>query len=241
MYLKTMEYIMEQQKNNSTGHKLTALIVDDEVHIIDFLRMGFEYEGFQVAIAKTGPEALQMAISVRPDIIILDVMLPGVDGFEVTRQLRTHDDVAIIMLTAREDVDDRVTGLDLGADDYVTKPFAFKELIARVRAVLRRRGKTSGDLLSFQDITLDRSSRFVTAHSQPVELTPREFDLLEFFLMHPRQVLTRDIILARVWGYDYVGDDNIIEVYVRHLREKLGDNPPRLLQTVRGVGYVLRG
>ena len=236
-----MENTTENTKSDGVARKMTALIVDDETHIIDFLRMGFEYEGFYVAVAQTGPEALKMATSVRPDIIVLDVMLPGIDGFEVMRQLRVHGDVAIIMLTAREDIDDRVTGLDLGADDYVTKPFAFKELIARVRAVLRRYGKTAGDLLSFQGITLDRTSRLITAHGLPIELTPREFDLLEFFLMHPRQVLTRDIILARVWGYNYVGDDNIIEVYVRHLREKLDDNPPRLLQTVRGVGYVLRG
>lgn len=236
-----MENTIENTKSDGVARKLTALIVDDEAHIIDFLRMGFEYEGFYVAVAKTGPEALKMVASVRPDLIILDVMLPGIDGFEVMRQLRVHGDVAIIMLTARENVDDRVTGLDLGADDYVTKPFVFKELIARVRAVLRRYGKTAGDLLSFQSITLDRTSRLVTSHGLPIELTPREFDLLEFFLMHPRQVLTRDVILAHVWGYNYVGDDNIIEVYVRHLREKLDDNPPHLLQTVRGVGYALRG
>jgi two-component system response regulator MprA len=145
------------------------------------------------------------------------------------------------MLTAKDDIDDRVAGLDLGADDYVTKPFAFKELMARVRAVLRRHGNNFADILTFHGITLDRGTRIVTHDEQPVELTPREFDLLELFLIHPRQVLTRDIILARVWGYDYVGDDNIIEVYVRHLREKLNDNPPRLLQTVRGIGYTLRG
>ncbi|GAC1394216.1 MAG: hypothetical protein NVS4B11_11770 [Ktedonobacteraceae bacterium] len=148
--------------------------------------------------------------------------------------------VGIIMLTAREEVDDRVTGLDLGADDYVTKPFAFKELMARTRAVLRRHGKTIGDTVTFHGITLDRATRIVTRDGISIELTPREFDLLEVFLMNPRQVLTRDVILARVWGYDYEGDDNIIEVYVRHLREKLHDNPPQLLQTVRGVGYTLR-
>ncbi|QBD78183.1 response regulator transcription factor [Ktedonosporobacter rubrisoli] len=219
----------------------TALIVDDEPQIVDFLQMGFAYEGFRVVVATNGPDAVQAAAAQRPDIIILDIMLPGFDGLEATRQIRRGQDVAIIMLTAKEDVDDRVIGLDLGADDYVTKPFAFKELMARVRAVLRRHGNNVTDLLSFQGITLDRGTRVVTRDNQLVELTPREFDLLELLLMHPRQVLTRDVILARVWGYDYVGDDNIIEVYIRHLREKLNDNPPRLLQTVRGVGYTLRG
>ena len=231
----------EHEEQTRSERKPSVLIVDDEPHIIDILRMGFEYEGFHVSVAKNGPEALKLASTFAPDIIILDIMLPGLDGFEVTRQLHTNGDIAIIMLTAKEDVEDRVTGLDLGADDYVTKPFAFKELMARVRAVLRRHGKTVGDVLAFRGITLNRGTHIVTQHGTPVELTPREFDLLEIFLMHPRQVLTRDVILARVWGYNYVGDDNIIEVYIRHLREKLEDNPPRLLQTVRGVGYALRG
>jgi len=229
--------IREEQENK----KPCVLIVDDEQHIVDFLRMGFEYEGFFVSVAANGPEALRVAIAQQPDIIILDLMLPGMDGFEVTRKLRETSEAAIIMLTARENVDDRVAGLDLGADDYVTKPFAFKELMARTRAVLRRHGKTVGDVLAFHGVTLDRATRVVTRNDTPIELTPREFDLLEFLLMNPRRVLTRDVILARVWGYDYDGDDNIIEVYVRHLREKLHDNPPQLLQTVRGVGYTLRG
>jgi len=229
--------IREEQEDK----KPSVLIVDDEQHIVDFLRMGFEYEGFSVSVAANGPEALRVAIAQQPDIVILDLMLPGMDGFEVTRKLRGISATAIIMLTARENVDDRVTGLDLGADDYVTKPFAFKELMARTRAVLRRHGKTVGDVLSFHGVALDRATRVVTRDDTPIELTPREFDLLEFFLMNARRVLTRDVILARVWGYDYDGDDNIIEVYVRHLREKLHDNPPQLLQTVRGVGYTLRG
>ena len=218
-----------------------VLIVDDEPQIRDFLEMGFAYEGFRVLQATTGPEAIRMAIEHQPDIIILDIMLPDLDGLEVTRQLRRCYDVPIIMLTAKDEIDDRVTGLDRGADDYLTKPFAFRELMARTRAVLRRRGNNLADILTFQDITLDRGTHQVTLREQSIDLTPREFDLLELFLMHPRQVLSRDIILSRVWGYDYEGDDNIVEVYVRHLREKLHDNPPRLLQTVRGVGYTLRG
>lgn len=219
----------------------SVLIVDDEPHIVEFLRMGFEYEGFDTHVAMTGNEALRMAKAEHPDIVILDVMLPELNGLDVARRLRRIEDVGIIMLTARETVDDRVAGLDTGADDYVTKPFAFKELMARVRAVLRRRGKSVDRVLAFQDVSLDRESRQVLRGDRAIELTPREFELLELFLIHPRQVLTRDVILAHIWGYDYEGDDNVLEVFVRHLREKLGDNPPRLLQTVRGVGYVLRG
>lgn len=221
--------------------KPVTLIVDDEPQIVEFLRMGFGYEGFSVSVAMTGPEALRAVTTQQPDIVILDIMLPGLNGLEVAQQIRKAHDTGIIMLTAKEDVEDRVTGLDMGADDYVTKPFIFKELMARVRAVLRRRGLQFGEILTFQDVTLNRTTRQVTRDERSIELTPREFDLLEFFMTHPRQVLTRNAILARIWGYSYAGDDNVIEVYVRHLREKLHDNPPQLLQTVRGVGYVLRG
>jgi DNA-binding response OmpR family regulator len=230
-----------QYQMNNTDKQPTALIVDDEPQIVDFLQLGFTYEGFNVQVATTGPEAVQAAMTHHPDIIILDIMLPGLDGIEVTRQLRKTNDAPIIMLTAKGDIDDRVSGLDVGADDYVTKPFAFKELMARVRAVMRRHGNEFADILTFHGVTLDRGTRIVTYNGQAIDLTPREFDLLALFLMHPRQVLTRDIILSRVWGYDYYGDDNIIEVYIRHLREKLNDNPPHLLQTVRGIGYTLRG
>ncbi|HEX9038739.1 MAG TPA: response regulator transcription factor [Ktedonobacterales bacterium] len=221
--------------------RLRALLVDDEPHIIEFLRMGFEYEGFEILTATDGPGALRAALNEKPDIVILDIMLPGMSGLDVARRLRGVSDAAIIMLTARDEIDDRVEGLDTGADDYVTKPFAFRELIARVRAVLRRRGKSLDRTLAFAGIKLDRETRAVTRDGRAIDLTPREYELLEMFLTHPRQVLTRDAILSRVWGYDYAGDDNVIEVYVRHLREKLEDNPPRLIQTVRGVGYALRG
>lgn len=221
--------------------KPTVLLVDDEPQILDFLCLGFSYEGFAVTVARTGPEALQHLARQRPDMVILDLLLPGLDGMAVARQIRQANNTAIIMLTARDEVEDRVAGLEIGADDYVTKPFAFKELMARVRAVLRRQGKYLGDLLTFQGVTLHRATRLVTRDERPIELTPREFDLLELFLMHPGQVLKREAILARIWGYNYGGDDNVIEVYVRHLREKLLDDPPHLLQTVRGVGYVLRG
>ncbi len=228
-------------KKSGEQRKPVVLIVDDEPHIVDFLQLGFEYEGFVVSTAASGQEALTIAFAQHPDIIILDIMLPGIDGLEVTRQLRARSDSAIIMLTAKEGIDDRIMGLDLGADDYLTKPFNFKELMAHVRAVLRRYGKSTEDILTFQDITLDRNAHTVTYRDRPIDLTPREFDLLEFFLMHPRQVLTRSMIETRIWGYDAISDDNIIDVYISHLREKLGDMPPRLLQTVRGVGYALRG
>lgn len=238
---RNVEMAVLHQSNNNTEKQPVVLIVDDEPQIVDFLQMGFAYEGFSVFSALTGLDALQSASKHKPDIIILDIMLPGLDGLEVTRQIRKIHETSIIMLTAKDDIDDRVAGLDVGADDYVTKPFAFKELMARVRAVLRRNGNNIADILTFHDITLDRGTRIVTRTGKSIELTPREFDLLELFLIHPRQVLTRDVILSRVWGYDYFGDDNIIEVYIRHLREKLNDNPPQLLQTVRGIGYTLRG
>jgi two-component system response regulator MprA len=233
--------MMGRNDSGQQEQRFSVLVVDDEPNIVEFLRMGFEYEGFVVHVATDGPEALRSALAVHPDVIILDIMLPGMSGLDVAQRLRTASDAAVIMLTARDAVDDRVTGLDSGADDYVTKPFAFKELMARVRAVLRRKGKTLDRLLSFADLTLDRETRVVTRNGRAIELTPREFELLELFMMHPRQVLTRDVILSRIWGYDYVGDENVIEVFVRHLREKLDDIPPRLLQTVRGVGYALRG
>ncbi len=155
-------------------------------------------------------------------------------------KLRATSDVPIILLTARDEIDDRIMGLDSGADDYVVKPFSVGELAARVRALLRRRQAPTGDVLRLGDLVLDRGSREVTVADKPITLTPREFDLLHLFLRHPRQVLTRDAILEEVWGYDFPGDDNIVDVYVRYLRAKLGDQPPRRIQTVRGVGYVLK-
>jgi DNA-binding response OmpR family regulator len=230
-----------QQATTGPDHRLTLLIVDDEPHILEFLQMGFSYEGFDVLVAASGAEALRLADEHEIDLAILDVMMPGMSGIDVARQLHQTGGTAIIMLTARSDVDDKVVGLEAGADDYVSKPFAFKELLARVRAVLRRHGKNTDRVLAFQDVAMDRETRQVTRGDRVIELTPREFDLLELFLMHPRQVLTRGAILAQIWGYAYDGDDNVIEVFVRHLREKLQDNPPRLIQTVRGVGYCLRG
>ncbi len=230
---------MTQTSIGGLGRRPRALVVDDEQQIVEFLKMGLGYEGFVVQVAENGEDAIRLAMAEPPDIIILDIMLPGMSGFDIARQLRQSKvDAGIIMLTAREGVDDRVTGLNTGADDYLSKPFAFAELLARIRAVLRRRGNNVDRYLAYEDLTMDRETRTVKRGERVVDLTPREFELLELFLMHPRQVLTRDTILTRIWGYDYEGDDNIIEVFVRHLRDKLGEG---LIQTKRGVGYTLRG
>ncbi|HEX6512262.1 MAG TPA: response regulator transcription factor [Chloroflexota bacterium] len=223
-----------------SGQRPKALVVDDEPNIVDFIKLGLGYEGFEVKTARDGLNGLALARDFNPDVIVLDVMLPGMDGMEVCRRIRAQSDAGIVMLTARDEVQDRITGLDRGADDYVVKPFRFEELMARIRAVLRRRGTTRQAVLSFADLRLDQDTHEVWRGEKLVELTPREYDLLKLFLFNPRQVLGKDSILERVWGYDFEGDANIVEVYVRYLREKLGDIPPKLLQTVRGVGYILR-
>ena len=226
----------------ATGNErqIRALVVDDEETILEFLGMGLGYEGFTVETALDGPSALAAADRFRPDVVILDVMLPGLDGIEVCRRLRARGDVAIVMLTAKGEVDERITGLDAGADDYLPKPFRFQELLARIRAVLRRRDIVLHRVLRAGDVTLDRGTREVIRAGRPVELTPREFDLLDLLLAHPGQVFPRETILNRLWGYTFVGDSNVIDVHIGALREKLGDKPPKLIQAVRGVGYVLR-
>lgn len=230
-------------RNNGAGDEkerpARVLVVDDEEIIVEMLTMGLNYEGFEVSVARTGHEALDQARSAKPDIVVLDVMLPGLDGVEVCRRLRATSDVGILMLTARGEVEDRVVGLDSGADDYLVKPFTFRELLARVGAILRRKGVNLQQALRVGDLVLDRQTRRVNRGGKPVELTPREFDMLELFLTHPRQVFSRDVILNRVWGYDYYGDTNVIDVHIRHLREKLEDENRDLIRSVRGVGYSL--
>jgi len=220
------------------------LVIDDETKIVDLLRRGLAYEGYQVDAAYDGETGLSQARREPPDLVILDVMMPGLDGLEVCRRLRAQgwSDLPILMLTARDAVPDRVAGLDAGADDYLIKPFAFDELLARVRALLRRH-RTAGEvqILRFADVVANLVTREVSRGERPINLTAKEFDLLELFLRHPRQVLTRDSIYEQVWGYDFGGESNIIEVYIRYLRSKLeAEGEPRLLQTVRGVGYALR-
>ena len=217
------------------------LVIEDEQKIADFLRRGLTYEGFKIEVCLDGESGLKAARDTPPDLVILDWMLPGLDGLEVCRRLRAGGSVPILMLTAKDSVSDRVKGLDSGADDYVVKPFAFEELIARVRALLRRSHTAEDTILRFADLTLNVSTREVTRGTHKVELTTKEFDLLHFFMRHPRQVMTREMLYDRIWGYDFGGESNILEVYIRYLRSKLeATNEPRLIQTVRGVGYALR-
>ena len=219
------------------------LLVEDDPRLSEFIEAELRLEGYRVTVAPNGMDGLSMARDTQPDLLILDWMLPGISGLDLCLRLRnTGIQVPIIMLTAKDEVPDRVVGLNAGADDYVTKPFSMEELLARVKARLRRTHPEAPDLLEFEDLTLNRLTREVYRGKQLIALTAKEFDLLELLLRHPRQVITRDQILEKVWGYDFMGESNIIEVYIRALRIKLEvSNPKRLLHTVRGVGYVLRG
>lgn len=220
----------------------TILVVDDNLKVVNMLRRTLIYEGYDVFTARDGREALQEAQRKRPDLIILDWLMPEIDGVEVARRIRKADGTPILMLTAKDQLEDRVFGLDSGADDYLVKPFEPQELLARVRALLRRSdAQDELTLLTYEDLSVDLFTRDVKRGLQWIELTPREFDLLVYFLKYPRRVLERERILVDVWGYDFQGDANVLEVFVGHLRQKLEANDaPRLIQTVRGVGYVLR-
>jgi two-component system response regulator MprA len=218
-----------------------VLVIEDEDRIRQFLQRGLTYENYRVDVAGDGPTGLALARENPPDVVVLDWMLPGMDGLEVCRRLRAAGSVPILMLTAKDTVGDRVIGLDAGADDYLVKPFAFDELLARIRALLRRAAPTQPDVLHFADLSLDTGTRQAFRAERAIDLTAKEYELLELFMRHPRQVLTREVIFDRVWGYDFGGESNIIEVYVRYLRQKTEANgESRLVHTVRGVGYVLR-
>jgi two-component system response regulator MprA len=217
------------------------LVIEDEDRIRQFLQRGLTYENYRVDVAGDGPTGLALARENPPDVVILDWMLPGMDGLEVCRRLRAAGPVPILMLTAKDTVGDRVIGLDAGADDYLVKPFAFDELLARIRALLRRAAPTQPEVLHFADLNLDTGTRQAFRGDRAIDLTAKEYELLELFMRHPRQVLTREVIFDRVWGYDFGGESNIIEVYVRYLRQKTeAGGESRLVHTVRGVGYVLR-
>lgn len=218
------------------------LVVEDEERIRQFLQRGLSFEGYRVDVAQDGTTGLDLARENPPDLVLLDVMLPGdIDGLEVCRRLREVSDLPILMLTAKESVEDRVAGLDAGADDYLVKPFAFNELLARVRALLRRAQPTQPQVYRFGDLELDTGTRQGSRSDQLFDLTAKEYELLELFMRHPRQVLTREVIFDRVWNYDFGGESNIIEVYVRYLRQKTEKGGmSRLIHTVRGIGYVLR-
>jgi two-component system response regulator MprA len=222
---------------------VTILVVDDERAVRESLQRALELEGYEIELAEDGRQALdRLASDPQPDAVILDVLMPGVDGLEVCRTLRRSGSrLPVLMLTARTQVEDRVEGLDAGADDYLSKPFALEELLARMRALLRRSGDGTGETLRFADLELDPGTREVRRGGELIELTRTEFSLLELFLLNPRQVLTRSVIFERVWGYDFGFASNSLDVYIGYLRRKTeaGGNP-RLIHTIRGVGYALR-
>jgi DNA-binding response OmpR family regulator len=219
------------------------LLVEDEVKLARFVELELNYEGYQVSIAYDGLTAITAARELHLDLVILDWMLPGLSGLEICRRLRSvGDKVPIILLTVKDEVSDRISGLDAGADDYLVKPFSVDELLARVRTHLRRSHQADkADVLEFEDLSLNRRTREVYRDQRLIELTAKEFDLLEYLLSHPRQIITCDRILEQVWGYDFIGDANVIEPYIRYLRLKLeANNEKCLIQTVSGVGYTLR-
>ena len=227
---------------------MRILVVDDDRAVRESLRRSLQFNGYQVELASDGQQALDAVTAQRPDAMVLDVMMPRLDGLEVCRRLRgTGDDLPVLVLTARDAVSDRVAGLDAGADDYLPKPFALEELLARLRALLRRAvvddaaTGSPANVMRFADLELDPGTRDVRRGERPISLTRTEYSLLELFLAHPKQVLTRGRILEDVWGYDFPTSGNALEVYVGYLRRKTeAEGEPRLLHTVRGVGYVLR-
>lgn len=223
----------------STNPKI--MVVEDEERIRSFLLKGLSYDGYDVRVAEDGKTALHLFDEYRPDLILLDVMLPGMDGLDVCRRIRENSNIPILMLTAKEAIEDRVMGLDAGADDYLVKPFALNELQARIRALLRRAPATPPQIFKFADLELDTGTRRGRRGEFTFDLTIKEYELLELFMRNPRNVLKRDQIYDKVWGYDFGRDSNIIEVYVRYLRQKTeqGDMS-RLIHTIRGVGYVMR-
>lgn len=237
-------------QNDTTERTRTILIVEDEPAISGFVRRGLIFEGFEVEVADNGLDALTHIRDSPPDLLVLDLMLPGIDGIQITRRIRAAEEaegtprLPILMLTARDAVADRVAGLDAGADDYLVKPFDFDELVARVRALLRRTTpatQSGPEILTFENITLNLTSHIAARNDEPIELTPREFDLLAILMRHPNQVLTRQTLMQRVWGEDFFGESNVLEVVIGNLRRALEANDqPRVVQTVRGIGYVLR-
>ncbi len=217
------------------------LVVDDDTAVLSGLRRALALEGFEVLVAEEGARALRLAEDTPPDLVVLDVMLPDIDGLEVCRRLRSFTSVPILMLTARDTVPDRVAGLDVGADDYLIKPFALEELRARIRALLRRAQCQAEGVLSFGDITVNQSTREAFRAGKPLTLTPHQYELLATFLRHPRLALTREQLSFWVWGHSFDGESNFVDVAVMELRKKLeADGGPRLIQTIRGFGYALR-
>jgi len=230
------------QLSEIAGRPLKILIVEDENQVARLIELELSYEGYQVDIAKNGKEALTKVEEFKPDLIVLDWMLPEMDGLEVTRRIRSDgNDVPVIVLTGRDALSDKVISLDSGADDYLTKPFATEELLARIRAVIRRKPQALEGILEYKDLWLDQFGRVAKRANTLLELRAKEFALLRLFLLYPEQALTREFIFDKVWGYNFLGESNVIEVYVRYLRTKLEElGPGRLIHTVRGVGYILK-
>jgi two-component system, OmpR family, response regulator len=218
---------------------IKILVVDDEVGILDFLELGLQEEGFQVRTAQNGGAAIQLAEDFRPQIVILDVMMPGMDGFEVCSALKETGNYAVIMLTARDEVADRVRGLSIGADDYVVKPFSFQELLARIYARLRNQFPYLLDEFQVGQFRIDDARKEISFQERELSLTATEYELLKYLLINRRIVLSKAKILDEIWGYDFGGQENIVEVYIRALREKLGDKEHELIKTVRGAGYII--
>jgi two-component system OmpR family response regulator len=219
------------------GRNIKVLIVDDEPTIVQFLELGLLNEGFQVATAHEGDEAFAIAQEFHPHVVVLDVMMPGIDGFETCRKLKEAMTVAIIMLTAREEIEDRVKGLSLGADDYMSKPFSFSELLARIGARIRNQFPQLLDELSIGPFSLDSARKEIRHHNRVLELSPTEYELLRHLVINNGYVLSKSSILDQVWGYDFGGEENIVEVYIRSLRDKLQDREHRVIRTIRGAGY----
>ncbi|WP_088547398.1 response regulator transcription factor [Paenibacillus aquistagni] len=218
---------------------IRILVVDDEPNILQFLELGLSNEGYDVKTVQDGMSAISMMKEYQPHVVILDVMMPGMDGFEVVHMLKKMDQVAVIMLTAKDEVDDRVKGLQLGADDYMVKPFSFVELLARIQARVRNQFPNLAGEVSLGSFTIDDRRKEIRKSDQLLELSPTEYELLKFMIMNHGLVLSKSLILDKVWGYDFGGEENIVEVYIRSLRDKLGDREHQLIRTLRGVGYRL--
>jgi two-component system OmpR family response regulator len=233
-----------QQATADVAERTRVLVVDDESNITDLVATVLRYEGFEVQTASTGRDALKAVTSFRPALVVLDIMLPDLDGFEVQRQLADNGGkIPVVFLTAKDGTEDKVRGLTMGADDYVTKPFSLEELVARVRAVLRRANgsdKTASGRLQFADLEMDEESHEVFRANEPIELTPTEFTLLRYLLLNAKRVLSKAQILDHVWHYDFAGDANVVETYISYLRKKVDRFDPPLIHTIRGVGYCLR-
>lgn len=225
--------------NLGARDQITILIVDDEKSIVDFIKMGLEGEGYLVYEAYDGNEAIELARKINPNIVILDIMLPGMDGYEVCSIIKKSIKTSVIMLTALDEVDDKVKGLDIGADDYMAKPFSFKELLARINARIRNSFPELSDITYIGNFKVDDKAHEITYREKVLELPPTQYNLLSFLLMNNGIALSKSLILEKVWGYDFNGEDNIVEVYIRYLRDKIGDKDHNIIKTVRGVGYKM--